>query len=142
MLTFWVGDRIKAKLTMPQILHNSHQANRVNAARSVTRMLTTSRRGKVLIFTSKDLSFYAKDCLYINIFAKKRDQIFGFWASQNLKLRRNTCFRGFKSTLLVYSYVAKPEMLPLSKMWTSTFFLSKGTHTTTTSGQSAWGIWI
>ena len=33
-------------------------------------------------------------------------------------------------------------MLALSKMWTSIFCLSKGVHMKTTSGQSAWEIWI
>ena len=56
---------------------------------------------------------------------KKIDQIFGFWASQSLKLSRNTCFRGFKSSLVVSSYVAKAERLALSKMSISTLCLSR-----------------
>ena len=43
---------------------------------------------------------------------------------------------------MVNSYVGKPERLALSKMWTSIFCLSKGAYMTTSSGQSAWGIWI
>ena len=42
--------------------------------------------------------------------------MFGFWMGKGLKLSRNTCFCGFKSSLVVNSYVAKPEMLALLKM--------------------------
>ena len=42
--------------------------------------------------------------------------MFGFWAGQSLKLCRNNCFGGFKSSLLVNSEVAKPAMLVLSDM--------------------------
>ena len=66
--------------------------------------------------------------------------MFGFWADQGLKLRRNTCFRQFKSSLVVKFHVPKPESLALSKMLTSIFRLSKGAHMTMTSSQSAWGI--
>ena len=103
---------------------------------------TTSRRGKVLIFKPKATSFYATEFSYISIFPYKIDQIFGFWPSQRHKLRKNTRFRGFKSSLAVNSHVAKPERLALSKMWTSPLCLSKGAHMTTTSFQSAWGIWV
>ena len=44
------------------------------------------------------------------------DQIFAFWASQSLKLNRNTCFLGFNSSLEVNSHVAKPEKLALKNV--------------------------
>ena len=61
--------------------------------------------------------------------------------SQGLKLRRNTCFCWFKSSLAVKFHVPKPERMALSKRWTSISRLSKGAHMTTTSSQSAWGIY-
>ena len=97
---------------------------------------------KELIFKPKASSFHATEFSYINFIPQEIDQILGFWAGQSLKLRRNTCFRRFKSSLVVNFHVPKPERLDLSKMWTLIFFLLKGAHMTTTSGQSAWGIWI
>ena len=108
-----------------------------NATKSVIRIATTSRRGKALLFKPKTLSFYTTDFSYITIFPKKIDKIFGFWVGQSLKVSRNTCFRGFKSSLAVNSHVEKPGRLVLSKMWTLTFCFSKDVHMTTTSGQSA-----
>ena len=61
--------------------------------------------------------------------------MFGLYAIQTLKLSRNTCFPGFKISLVVNSHVAKPEKLVLSKMGTSTFCLSKVAYIKT-SGQS------
>ena len=43
------------------------------------------------------------------------DQIFGFWAVLSLKLSRNTCFCGFKSSLAVNYHIAKPERLTSQK---------------------------
>ena len=57
----------------------------------------------------------------MNISTYKIDQSFVFYKSQNLKLSRCTCFRGFKSSLVLNSHVAKPERLALSEMWTSSF---------------------
>ena len=52
--------------------------------------------------------------------------MFGFWVCQGLKLRRNTCFRRFKSSLAVNIYVQKPERLALSKMCElQSFFFQK-----------------
>ena len=45
----------------------------------------------------------------------------GFCTDQNLELRRNTCFRGFKSSLAVNSL----KRLALSKMRTSIMLVSK-----------------
>ena len=67
MSAFWVSDRVKVKMATRQMSHASHQAIE-NATRCVTQMLTTSRKGKVLVFKSKALSFYIKDFSYINIF--------------------------------------------------------------------------
>ena len=77
---------------------------------------TTNRREKVLIFKPKAPSFYTIEFSSINFFLEKIGQIFDFWAVQSLKLRRNTCFCGFKSSLVVNSHVAKPESSALSKM--------------------------
>ena len=41
--------------------------------------------------------------------------MFCFWSNQSLKLSRNICFLGFKSSLVLNSHVTKPEMLALSK---------------------------
>ena len=69
--------------------------------RYATRIATTSRRGKVLIFKPKVPSFHTAEFCHINVFPQKIDPIFGFWAGQSLKLRRNTCLRGFVSSLMV-----------------------------------------
>ena len=69
--------------------------------RYATRIDTTSRRDKVLIFKPKAPSFHTTEFSRMNIFPQKIDPIFGFWAGQSLKLRRNTCFRGFISSLVV-----------------------------------------
>ena len=53
------------------------------------------------------------------------DHLFGFWAAQSLKLSRNTCFRGFPSSLTMNSHKAKLERLALSKMPTLAFCVSK-----------------
>ena len=63
--------------------------------------------GKVLIFTPKAPIFRTTEFSYINF--SHRKQIFVFWAGQNLKLRRNICFRGIKSSLMVNFHVPKPE---------------------------------
>ena len=55
-------------------------------------LATTSRRGKVPNFKLKAPSFHTTEFSYLNYFPSKIDQIFGFWAGQGLKLRRNTCF--------------------------------------------------
>ena len=95
---------------------------------------------EILTFKPEGRSFYTKEVSYINFFPKQIDQTFGLWAGQSLKLRRNTCFRGFKFSLPVNYHAAKAERLALSKMWTSIFCLSKPVHMTTTSGQSPCGI--
>ena len=82
---------------------------------------TTIRRGKVLIFKSKALSFCTTNFSYISTLPSKIEQIFCFWVVQSTELSRNTCCRRFKSSLVVNSHVAKTERLALSKMWTSTF---------------------
>ena len=92
----------------------------------IQRTVTISRRGKVLIFKPKSPSFHTTEFSYINIFSWKTDQIFNLWVDQSLKLRRNTCLRGFKSSLVFQ--ITKPERLALSKNWTSIFCLSKGTQ--------------
>ena len=79
------------------------------------RITTTSRRGKVLIFKPKALSFYTTDPSYVNFFPWKVNQIFCSWAGQNLKSSRKTCFRGLKSSLAVNSHVAKPDRLVSQK---------------------------
>ena len=76
---------------------------------------TTSRQGKARIFKPKVHNFYTTDFSYINIFPQKVDRIFGFCVGQ-LKLSRNTCFRGFKFSSVVNSHVAKPGMMALPKM--------------------------
>ena len=68
------------------------------------------------MFKPKAPSFRTTAFYYINFFPEKIDQIFGFWADQTLKLRRNTCFRGIKSSLVVKFHVPKPVKLALSKM--------------------------
>ena len=109
--------------------HASHWAI-INVIRSVTQIATTSRRGKVVTFKPKILSLYTTELSYTNFFPQKIDQIFGFWAG--LKLSRNTCFCGFKSSLVVKSYLAKHERLAFSN----------GAHMTTSSGQSPCGVSI
>ena len=47
--------------------------------------------------------------------------MFGFWTDQHLELRRNTCFCGFKSSLVVNSL----KRLAFSKMWTSIMCVPK-----------------
>ena len=42
--------------------------------------------------------------------------MFAFWAGQSLKLSRNTCFRGFKSSLAVNSRVAKTWKVGILKI--------------------------
>ena len=76
---------------------------------------TTSRRGKVPIFKPKAPTFHTKEFSYFDHFPQKIDQIFGFWVSQGLKLRKNTCFRRFKSSLAAKFQVPTPERLALSK---------------------------
>ena len=93
-------------------------------------------------FKLKAPSFYTTEVSYTNFFSKKIDQTFGFWAGQSLELKRNTYFRGIKFCLVVNFYVTKLERLTLSKMWTSALCLSKGSHTITTSDQSAWENWV
>ena len=68
------------------------------------------------MFKPKAPSFCTTEFYYINFFPENIDKIFGFWAGQTLKLRRNTCFRGIKSSLVVNFHVPKPEKLALSKM--------------------------
>ena len=46
----------------------------------------------------------------------KIDPIFGFWASQDLKLSRDTCFCGFNSSLVNKLNVVQPEGLTITKM--------------------------
>ena len=75
--------------------------------------------------------FHTTEISYINFFPQKIDQISGIWAGQGLKLRRNTSFCRFKSSLAVNFHVPKPEMSVFSKMSTSIFCLSKGAHMTT-----------
>ena len=75
-----------------------------------------NRQGKVIIFKSKVFSIYTTEFAYVNIFPKKIVQIFSFWAGQSLRLSRNTCFLGFKSSFAENSHGAKPERLDLSKM--------------------------
>ena len=82
---------------------------------------TTIRRGQVLIFKSKALSFCATNFSYINTLPSKIEQTFGFLVVQSIELSRNTCFRRFKFFFVVNFHVAKTERLALSKMWTSTF---------------------
>ena len=79
-------------------------------------LATTSRRGKVPIFKPKAPSFHTTEFSYLNYFPQKIDQIFGFWAGQGLKLRRNTCFRRFKSSLAVSFHVPKPVRLALKNV--------------------------
>ena len=81
---------------------------------------TTSRPGKLLTFKPKALSLYTADVCHI-----KTDQMFGFWVIQSFKSCRNTCFCGVTFSLVVKSQVAKPEILVLSKTWTSTYCLLK-----------------
>ena len=88
----------------------------VNATRYARQIATTNRRGKVLIFKPKAPSFHTTKFSHINLFPEKKDQIFGFWVGQSLKLRTNTCFGGFKSSLAVKFHVPKPERLALSEM--------------------------
>ena len=64
-------------------------------------------------------------------------QFLGLWVGQSLKLNRKTCFHGSKSFLVVNSHIAKPDRLILSKMLTSTFYLSKGDRMTTLANQLA-----
>ena len=83
----------------------------------VTRIASYNKRpGKVAIFKPKAPSFHTTEFSYLNYFPWKIDQIFGFWAGQGLKLRRNTCFRRFKSSFAVNFHITKPERLALSKM--------------------------
>ena len=103
-------------------------------------LATTSRRGKVPIFKPKAPSFHTTEFSYLNYFPQKIDQIFGFWAGQGLKLRRNTCFCQFKSSLGVNFHASKPERLSLSTMWTSIFCLSKGAHMAMTPGNDSWNV--
>ena len=77
----------------------------------------------------------------MSFFPQKIDQLFGFWVVRGLILWRNTCFCRFKSSLALNFHVPKSEMLALSKMWTSIFYLWKGANMTTTPGQSTWRIW-
>ena len=110
-----VNDQVKRKmieLATLQMSHASHQAI-VNATKYAIRLATTSKRGKVLIFKSKAPSFHTKEFSYINFFPQQKKQIFGFWVGQSLKLRRNTCFHGLKSSLAVNFHVPKPERLAL-----------------------------
>ena len=76
---------------------------------------TISSRGKLLVFKLKALIFHIRDFFLYKHFLVKMDQILGFWASQSLKSNRNTCFRGFKSSLVVKSHVVKPGRLALPK---------------------------
>ena len=94
-------------------------------------LATTCRRGKVTIFKTKVPSFHTTEFSYLNYFPQKIDQIFGFWANQGLKSRRNTCFGQIKCSLAVKFHVQKPETLALSKMLTSIFHVSKSAHMTT-----------
>ena len=69
---------------------------------------TTGRRRKGPVFKPKAPSFHTTEFSYLNYFPQKIDHIFGFWTSQNLKLRRNTCLCRFKSSLAVkfhYQYL-------------------------------------
>ena len=65
------------------------------------------------------------------------NQILGFWVGQSLKSRRNTCFRGFKSSLaVVFTYPNLKGSL-YQKCELQSFVLM-----TTTSSQSTWGILV
>ena len=98
-------------------------------------LATTSRRGKVPIFKPKAPSFHTTEFSYLNYFPQKIDQIFGFWAGQGLKLRRNTCFRRFKSSLAVKFHVSKPERMALSKSEPKTaYYKTRNTGTRNTGG--------
>ena len=97
----------------------------VNATRFVTRIATTNRWGKVLIFKPKVFSFYATEFSHMDFLQWKIDQILGFWADQGLKFSRKTCFCGFKSSLAVNSYVAKPESWPFQKCELKLFVFQK-----------------
>ena len=79
-------------------------------------LATTSRPGKVPIFKPKAPSFHTTEFSYLNYFSYKIDQILGFWAGQGLKLRKNTCFGRFKSSLAVTFHIPKPERLAISKI--------------------------
>ena len=140
MIIFCADNRIKGRLSYASD-GTCHQPGH-SKCNKICGMDTKSRPGKLLTLKPRAFSFYTTNFSYMNIFPKKIDQILGFWASQSLKLRRSTCFGRFKYFLMVNSRVAKPERLALSKMWTLNFCLSKGVHIATTSGQSAWEIWI
>ena len=85
---------------MLQMSYPSHLAI-INAIWYATRITATSRRGKVLILKPKAPSFPTTEVPYINFIPWKTNQNLSFWAGQSLKLRRNTYFRGFKSSLAV-----------------------------------------
>ena len=91
---------------MLQMSYPSHLAI-INAIWYATRIAATSRRGKVLIFKPKALSFPTTEVSYINFIPWKTNQNLSFWAGQSLKLRRNTYLRGFKSSLAVNFYHTK-----------------------------------
>ena len=87
----------------------------VNATRYATQIATTNRRGKVLIFKPKAPSFHTTEFSHINFFPRKKIKS-SVSERASLKLRINTCFGGFKSSLAVNFHVPKPERLALSKM--------------------------
>ena len=97
---------------------------------------------KLLILNQKSSSSYRTDISVVNLPQEKIDRFFGFWASQNVKLIRSTCFRVLKSCFEINSVVAKTERLALSEIWSSVFPCSKGSNMITPFSQSAWKIWI
>ena len=69
MPTFWAGKAELIELPfwchMPATI--GHSKCEVNATRYATRIATTTRRGKVLIFKPKDPGFHTTEFSYINL---------------------------------------------------------------------------
>ena len=51
--------------------------------------------------------------------------MFGFWASKSLKLRRNACFFGFKSSLVENFHELNLKCWPSQKCEIQSFFPQK-----------------
>ena len=81
---------------------------------------------KVLTVKPKAPSFHTKKVSYLNFFPEKKHQVFGFWTGQSLKLRRNSCFCGLKSSFPVNFQYQKLKGLPLQKWEVQSFAFQKG----------------